>query len=684
MKLLFLDFEFTDIREHDLELVSCAAKATDEGYVTFVRNFWLYKDKRAKAEARAFFEECIKRGYVFVAYVLEAEARSLLTLFQGQLPPIEGIDLYLEHRQLLNHNHAYAYGEQYIDGEVITTTPPLPKWERLEKDGEDTDSHHKPSYSLAAAVFKLLGKKIDTEEKDEVRGIIIKGEKISENQERIQKYNASDIEYLSPLLNQYAKLYLTLTSDPSKQNLDTYINAAKKRAEYSVLSAKMIRRGYPINMKKVDAFTSNINSILESSIVQCLETAPDVKAFRKSKKDGRYSLNEKAVRDWVETQGLPNWRMTDGGKSGIKKLSLSKDAFSDYFSSDSEGFGGAFVRHLKTKQSLNGFIVSPNSKRGVFKDFVGSDNRVRPNFGIYGSQASRSQPGSVGFIPLKAHWMRNFIEAPAGKALCGLDYASQEFLVAAIMSQDNKMIDAYESGDVYLSFGKDAGLIPKEGTKSSHKKERDMCKTVVLGISYDLSAMGLAPRLSQITGQPWTVEKAESLIDIFYEIYSDYWDWKQEIRKQYLEEGYLQLCDGWTMWGDNDNMRSVGNFPVQGTGAVIMREAVRLCEERDIEVIYTLHDALYSQFDSFDVEKVGIFLQSMQEAFCNTMRPFGRISPIRIEGEIWSADYEKGFPKLPECIIPMREYIDDKGKKDLERYSRYFAGPISKGAEHGV
>jgi hypothetical protein len=384
-------------------------------------------------------------------------------------------------------------------------------------------------------------------------------------------------------------------------------------------------------------------------------------------------LTEKNVRDWVAAQGKPNWRCTSGGK-----LSLSKDAFSDWYDSQSEGFAGAYCRYLKTKQSLNGFMPG-ESKRGKFTDFVGKDGRVRPYFGIYGSQSSRSQPGATGFIPLKAHWMRNFLDAGPGRALAGVDYASQEFLIAALLSQDRSMVRAYESGDVYLAFAKGAGLVPLDATKTSHKKERDRCKALVLGISYDMSAKGLAPRMGV------TEPEAQALIDLFYDTYPDYDEWKREVQREYEEAGYLSLPDGWVMWGDNDNPRSVGNFPVQGHGAVIMREAVKLAQRQGLTVVFTLHDALYIEYSAMEPAAVKTLMSCMQDAFQSVMGPYGDTVPIRLEGEAWSSDYSQDTPEVIPGITYLPEYVDQKGEKDLERYRKYFTQPlIPKERNNGI
>ena len=664
MKFCYLDFEFTGISEPRLDLVSVAALCTDGGEVSHIREFWLFEGANKK-RAKDFFRWAKEKGYIFVAYVMEAEMRSLITLFGPEakdfMAGLKTIDLYLEYRCLLNHHHRLAYGHQYLNGEEIFTTPPPPKWERVEED--DDGRHHKPSYSLAACIYKLLGEKIDTEEKNTVRDIIIKGDRdlILFNLERIQTYNTSDILHLPRVL---AAVY-TLQKK-SGLTLDAWLTHALSRGRYAVATARMVALGYPVNLDKIKKFTSKTKEILNEAVKDCLQSDPNLESFRFDRRQQRFVASEKAIRGWVEKQNKPRWRKTEKGS-----LSISKDAFYDWYDSSSVGFPGAFCRYLKTKQSLNGFSPTTGKKNNFF-DHVGSDGRSRPFFGIFGSQSSRSQPGSTGFIPLKAHWMRTFIEAPAGRALAGVDYASQEFLIAAIVSQDRAMMDAYKSGDVYLAFAKASKLVPPDATKDSHKKMRDAAKQIVLGISYDMSASGLAPRLSDALSREVSEEEAQGYIDTFFDIYTDYSDWKEGVLHSYEEEDLLRLPDGWTMWGDNRNRRSVSNFPIQGLGAVVMREAVRLAQDRGLDVIYTLHDALYIEYDSFDVGRIEDLKFAMLDAFESVMRSYGVTIPIRLEGESWSVDYREKTPPPVENILYMDEYCDVKAIKDLERYKPFF------------
>lgn len=263
--------------------------------------------------------------------------------------------------------------------------------------------------------------------------------------------------------------------------------------------------------------------------------------------------------------------------------------------------------------------------------------------------------------------MRAFISPRPGRALASIDYASQEFLIAAVLSQDYKMMEAYESGDVYLAFAKAARLVPSDGTKSSHKKERDMCKALVLGISYDMSPKGLSGRLG------CTEKQAEEYVSTFFDTYPDYAHWKEDTLFEYSRDSYLALPDGWVMWGDNDNKRSVGNFPVQGHGAVVMRDAVARAQDEGLDVVYTLHDALTIEFASKDhKEAITLLMTAMSEAFHYVMSRYGKCPKIRLEGETWSRDYE-GEPtgQVPD-VGYMTTYITEKGAKDYERYKKFF------------
>ena len=96
------------------------------------------------------------------------------------------------------------------------------------------------------------------------------------------------------------------------------------------------------------------------------------------------------------------------------------------------------------------------------------------------------------FIFGPAVWLRSLIKPSPGFGLAYIDWAQQEFGIAAALSKDNLMIEAYLSGDPYLEFGKQAGIVPSHATKESHRVQREQFKACVLAVQYGMGAKSLA------------------------------------------------------------------------------------------------------------------------------------------------------------------------------------------------
>jgi hypothetical protein len=241
------------------------------------------------------------------------------------------------------------------------------------------------------------------------------------------------------------------------------------------------------------------------------------------------------------------------------------------------------------------------------------------------------------------------------------------------------------SGDVYLAFGKLAGAIPHDGTRKEYKRERNAFKSTVLGLSYDMTKVGLSKKLTTDTGENWSEDRAQEQIDTFKETYSDLQDYKEETIENYQDYGILRLEDGWHMWGDNDNMRSVGNFPIQGMGAAIMRKADFLCHEAGLYVPFTHHDALYILHKSNDLSAIDTAIDCMIEAFAyyypEELKDYAR--KVRVDPEVWGPDF-KGISEVttPKGLKVKAEeiHIDERAISDYEKFSKYF-NPID---EEGV
>ena len=674
MKKVFLDFEFNGIRERKMNIVCCALHVTDGKWST-VNTHWTHKDKLGASNLREELLTHQKDGAIFFAYMASAEARSMISL---DLDPLKNkwIDLSLEYRCLTNHNHELGYGKQLIDGKERDTTPPRPKWYMSEEELRSTNMS-KPQHSLAACTYKILGKKIDTDRKNKMRDLIISTPKYFSDSEReeILEYCVSDVENMNEIFSMMLRHYKKRLPEQEYKKLPKEMFL---RGEYAARTALMETIGYPVNKIWVSRFTEALPSIIEN-LQKDINSQFSIKPFKWNKKDDRFSLDTKVIKGWLKNNvNTKKWLKTNGGD-----LSLSHDAFEDNFHFRHEfprkNFGAQMLRFFKFKQSLNGFLPKSEAAKNkeVFLDYVGSDGFCRPYFGIYGSQSSRSQPKATSFIPLKSAWMRSFIQPPKGKVIFGIDYSSQEFLLNGLISRDKVMIDAYRSGDPYIYLAIAVGAAPEGATKKSHPKIRDPFKSTELGVGYGMMGESLANKLTQDTGVFHSVEDAEILINHRMTTYWKNTEWRDLNLDEYKEKGFLKLPCGWYMWGDNNNDRSVNNFPAQGLGASILRKAVSIAQDKGVQIVYTLHDAVYAMSDLKDSKKnVDLLWDSMHEAFIfyfeGAAKKYAEL--IRLEGDIWGPDLTEGeFKSLKGRILKQQKiYVDDRGRKEYETFSKYF------------
>lgn len=610
---------------------------------------------------RDFLEE----QYTFVSFNVESEASALLSLGIDPLQ-MKWVDLYLEYVMMSNHNSYLSKGEQYSRGEVKR----ILAW-----------SNDKGSKSLVSALFKLCNLKVDSAYKDKMRDLIISNpsEFTEEEKTQIMEYCLSDTIHLPKLkaaMNEVYKRFIP------RNHISTLMSEIHYRAEYAVRTAIMVRHGYPINVNWLKNLTENIPVLLKECCEDINAQFPDVKPFKWDKKDLKYKTDTKAIMAWIEKcPHHKKWETTETGR-----LSLAMDSWKKFYNYSHDypvgNFGAQMLRYMNLSQQLRGFAEPSGAKQNTFWDYVGSDGMVRPYMNIYGAQSSRSQASSTSLLFLKTGWMRSLCVPPKGKAIGAIDYSSQEFLIGGLEAQDDKMIEAYASGDVYLAYGKEIGVIPKDGTKSSHGKQRDAQKPVILGWQYWSTGYGLSITLNEQLGSAaYDPDSAQLLLDKLDVVYSKFANFRNNTIEKYKAYKYLRLRDGFYMWGNNPNPRSTGNMPVQGMGAVIMRKAVQLAQDAGLDVIFTLHDALYIMFDSNDLSAMDVLKRCMHEAFVFYYegKEKENASLIRMDGKVWSGDYQEGemITKENFKLDSQKIFVDKRSKKQYDVFNKYFTTELS-------
>ncbi|TYO61902.1 DNA polymerase I [Bradyrhizobium hipponense] len=215
--------------------------------------------------------------------------------------------------------------------------------------------------------------------------------------------------------------------------------------------------------------------------------------------DGRTFKMDRFAR-WLATQRIP-WPMLDSGQ-----LDLSDEAFRQ----QAKGYPQVSpLRELRS--SLAGLRLNDLA--------VGPDGRNRCLMSAFRARTGRNQPSNSRYIFGPSVWLRGLIKPQPSHALVYLDYRQQEFGIAAALSGDPAMQEAYVSGDCYLTFAKQANAVPSDATKATHGPTRELYKQCVLGVQYAMGEYGLAMKI----GQPRIV--ARGLLGLHRQTYKTFWRW---------------------------------------------------------------------------------------------------------------------------------------------------------------
>ena len=396
----------------------------------------------------------------------------------------------------------------------------------------------------ALAYFGLDG--IGALEKDGMRELILRGGPWSADE------RAAILDYCESDVRALARLFPVMGPQ-----ID--LPRALLRGRYMSAVAHMEWAGVPIDVPRLELLRQHWAGLQDALIA---EIDVNYNVF-----DGRTFKSDRFA-TWLARERIP-WPLLETGR-----LDLTDDTF----------------RQMARMYPA----VSPlRELRSALADLrlndlaVGRDGRNRTLLSPFRARTGRNQPSNTKFIFGPSVWLRGLLKPPEGSAVAYIDWEQQEFGIAAALSGDSLMQDAYSSGDCYLAFAKQAGAVPKDATKKSHASIRELYKTTVLATQYGMEAESLALRL----GQP--IVMARDLLRAHRETYRTFWRWSDAVVDHAVLTGSLATVFGWTVHlTAGSNARSLRNHPMQGNGSEMLRLACCFATERGVEVAAPVHDAV--------------------------------------------------------------------------------------------
>jgi len=329
--------------------------------------------------------------------------------------------------------------------------------------------------------------------------------------------------------------------------------------------ARMEFAGVPIDMPRLELLREKWNGI-KGALIE--EIDQDYGVFEQPKPNKPPVFKQAKFKAYLERAGIP-WPQTPCGR-----LATSDKVFREK--------AKAYPQVAPLRELLSSLADLRLSDLQV-----GADGRNRALLSPFGSRTGRNQPSNSKFIFGPSVWLRGLIKPPPGHGVAYVDWKQQEFGIAAALSGDPGMLAAYQTGDPYLAFAKQAGAVPADAITETHSAQRELFKQCILAVQYGMEAKSLALRI----GQPSIV--AHDLLRAHRETYRQFWRWSDAAIDRAMLHGELHTVFGWHVRvGENPNPRSLRNYPMQANGAEMLRLACCLATERGIEVCAPVHDAM--------------------------------------------------------------------------------------------
>ena len=212
--------------------------------------------------------------------------------------------------------------------------------------------------------------------------------------------------------------------------------------------------------------------------------------------------------------------------------------------------------------------------------------------------------------------VRSWFAAPPGFKLVIGDYSQIELRVAAEITGDERMIEAYRNGEDLHRLT--ASLISGRPIDSVTKQDRQAAKAVNFGLIYAMGSQGLCEYAKEAFGVTLSEEQAIQFRQKFFEAYRGIAAWHRETQEKQPNETRTILGRR-RLWNNPPKITELLNSPVQGTSADIIKKALCILptalEGTRAMIVGCIHDEILLETPIEATDEVALILkETMEEA----------------------------------------------------------------------
>ncbi|MEX2013833.1 MAG: DNA polymerase [Parcubacteria group bacterium] len=238
--------------------------------------------------------------------------------------------------------------------------------------------------------------------------------------------------------------------------------------------------------------------------------------------------------------------------------------------------------------------------------------------------------------------IRNAFVAERGFKLISLDYSQIELRIAAILSEDKKLMEIFKNGeDVHAGVAARVFKVPKEAVD---KGMRTKAKTINFGILYGMGVNALKANLGVDR------QEAQEFYNKYFETFAGLAVYLDKIKIAAEKNGYTETLFGRRRYfaGLKSPLpyvraqaeRMAINAPIQGTQADMIKMAMKKIDEHikseehenEIRLILQVHDELVYEVEDSLVDEVVKHFKQLMETVLLKDKTFG--VPIVAEAEV--------------------------------------------------
>ena len=284
----------------------------------------------------------------------------------------------------------------------------------------------------------------------------------------------------------------------------------------------------------------------------------------------------------------------------------------------------------------------------VIPNLLDENNRLHAKFLQAGTTTGRlaSSDPNLQNIPNSSELGRNIRKSfitEKGCKLLAFDYSQIELRIAAVLSNDEKLIEIFRKGeDIHTAVASEVFNIPKDKVD---KETRRKAKVINFGIMYGMGVNSLKVQLGS------TREEAQKYLDEYFIKFNGLARYLENVKIETEQKGYTETFFGRRRYFEGLRSkipfiramaeRMAINAPIQGTEADLIKLAMVKIDEyltkenlnEKVKLTLQVHDELVYEVDEKITKIVSPKIKEIMENV---------IAPEKIKGIIMKADVSEG------------------------------------------